>query len=115
MLISIVIVGEMDDNNEIIIAVAMLKNKYFKMIANRLRKKSFYMKNLPENLIADVAVILPDSKLVDVFVESQFFALTQNFCEGHFHRKYPPPNVVFGGECWRRYREYVTRGIRDAV
>jgi len=62
-----------------------------------------------------VARKIQDIKLIKLFVEAQFHAMPPKFCLEKFGRRYPPVNVVFGGNCWGRYQDYVERGVRDAT
>jgi len=90
-----------------------LRRVYCAMAGRRCNKGSLYRKNMPDELVEDVAKRLGNVKLVRLFVEAQFKCMPSEFCKEHFNRSYPPPNVVFGGGCWKRYSWYVERGIRD--
>jgi len=91
-----------------------LKVKYRKMVANRLRSRRCYVKAECAGLMK-VALKLESINLAGLFVEAQFWCMPVDFCLDKFKIKYPPAVVCFGGSCWRRYKDYIERGIRDGV
>jgi hypothetical protein len=114
--------GGMDDHpdnlftfdNDLYLKCEALCKHYKDMAAARVGMTMFYPK-INKGPVMEVAKILEDIKLARLFVEAQFHNLSKDFCWRRFKRAYPPINVVFGGKCWNRYREYVNRGIRDAT
>lgn len=100
--------------HDVMFRIFVLKNVYQNMVSHRLRRRKCYYKLLsgPVRLVAEK---LNNIKLAKLFIEAQFHAMPPDFCMRTFGKKYPPLNVVFGGECWRRYKDYIERGVRDAT
>lgn len=69
----------------------------------------------PDALVIGVSDRLGDSRLVELFIEAQFWAMPPDWCVIHFKRRYPPANVVFGGKCWERYQLYLDHGTRVPI
>jgi len=102
----------MDDSTGLIILA--LKVNYCKMVAIRLRQRHWFGK-VSKIALRPVAEQLKELKLAKLFVESQFSGLSSEFCKEKFGVAYPPVNVVFGGKCFKRYYDYIERGVRDAT
>lgn len=90
---------------------SMLIIAYRKAVKNRYKK--YILVRVNNNLVKNVAGVLNDVKLVNLFVKSQFHFLTVDFCKKNFGTVYPPSNVVFGGNCFERYEKYLERGVND--
>ena len=89
-----------------------LQTAYRKWVQRRARR-SFPVK-ITDVQVTAVAADIKDVRECKLFVEAQFYYLNREFCQDKFNRPYPPVNVVFGGKCWKRYNDYINRGIRDA-
>ena len=99
-------------SNNVRFKVFALKHHYKMMVANRLRK-SIWRGHVSDTALKKVAERLTDIRFAKIFVEAQFDSMPEDFCMEKFGVKYPPVNVVFGGKCWDRYREYVDKGVRN--
>ncbi|KKL78447.1 hypothetical protein LCGC14_2024740 [marine sediment metagenome] len=98
------------ENNDVIIN-ALLRMSYRSAVKNRCKKDN--MIRIPEGITKKIAHELDHPRLARLFIRSQFYFMTIDFCRKHFNRLYPPCSVVFGGNCWKRYERYVERGIND--
>ncbi|MCK5016062.1 MAG: hypothetical protein KAS32_03235 [Candidatus Peribacteraceae bacterium] len=92
-----------------------LHKQYKKMVANRLRNPKCYVKIKENRESNSIAERLSSHLLAAIFMEAQFHAMPESWCENTFKMKYPPYNTCFGGNCWGRYQTYVKRGKRDAT
>jgi len=98
---------------DIIVIRLALRSAYRTMVANRLKKNIWYG-HVRADILHPIETKLEDARLAKLFVEAQFHAMPPEWCMEKFGRRYPPTNVVFGGQCWDRYYNYIDRGIRDA-
>ena len=93
--------------------ILALKNAYRAMVASRTRTSRCFVV-VDDTVVEPIAAELESASLAQLFIKAQFHAMPPEWCTERFKRRYPPVNVVFGGECWRRYKEYSDRGIDDA-
>lgn len=104
----------MKPEESIIVIRLALRSAYKAMVARRLEKVVWYG-HIRESILNSIETKLRNAKLAKLFVEAQFFAMPREWCLEKFGKPYPPANVVFGGNCWERYKTYVDRGVRDGT
>lgn len=89
---------------------AALTRLYNKAVRYRTNKSRVIP--VPANLLSRVSKAVSDPAFSVLFIEAQFAAMPADWCLDKFKVPYPPANVVFSGECWRRYQEYIDSGER---
>ena len=96
----------------------MLKKEYSKAVSHRIGKDipTYWLVKSKMNVFVDaVAAELSDYRLCKLFIEAQFNHFPVDWCNGCFKQPYPPARVVFCGQAWGRYRQYVEEGVRIPV
>ena len=103
---------------DIQICSELLKQEYAKA-ATRRKKKVLLVRWLIKpgyNVFIDaIAKELGNCRLAKLFIEAQFARFPAKWCLEHFKNPYPSVNVAFGGNCWDRYLEYISEGVREPV
>lgn len=98
-------------NRNVTMVKVMLELAYKNAV--KQRTKVYGLIRIPDKMSTEIAEQLGSARLAKLYIRAQFCSLPVEFCQRNFNRDYPPANVVFGGECWRRYEEYLERGIDD--
>jgi len=93
---------------------------YVEAVNIRNKNKQFRKLEIGDKIIYPIVANLVSrgegakfSCLAELFVKAQFTAMPLLWCQEHFKQRHPPIEVVFGGDCWSRYLQYLQRGRCD--
>jgi len=93
---------------------------YIEAVNTRNRNKKLCRLKIGDEIIRPIIINLINrgggekfSCLAELFIKAQFIAMPLLWCQEHFKRRYPPIEVVFGGDCWSRYCKYLQKGRYD--
>ena len=96
----------------------LLKREYAKAVSARTGKTMLvrWLVKPDMNVFIDaIAEELKDCRLAKLFIEAQFSVFPEEWCMQKTRKPFPMPNMVFRGNCFGRYLEYITEGVREPI